>query len=164
VKFLARTLIVIALAFILQTILGYISPILSSALNLLSVVVLYFAVLKGEIYGAVTGTVCGLLQDSFSLGVLGVAGIAKTIAGFAAGAIAQKINIAPISRRYAFFATILTIELLIWMFLYGAVYSQRVPTAGGLLFLQPFLTALAASGIFPLGDRLQSLWERRGRT
>lgn len=150
-----------AAAFVLSSLVGRLSPALVLSFNLLSVVVLYAAVRKGEVYGAVTGMLCGLLQDAFSIGVFGVAGIAKTLAGFAAGSVAKKINIASFSRKYSFFAAVLILELAVWAFLYTAVFSQRVYTAGGLIFLQPFLTALAAVGIFPLVRWLNRFLEKR---
>ena len=148
-------------AFVLSSLLGRISPTLIISLNLLSVVVFYAAVHKGEVYGAVTGLICGLLQDSFSIGIFGVAGIAKTLAGFAAGSIAKKINLAPFSRRYSFFSLVLVLELAIWAFLYTAIFSRRIYTAGGLLFLQPLLTALVAVGLFPLVRHVSRVLEKR---
>jgi rod shape-determining protein MreD len=151
-------------AFLLSSLVGRISPMLVLSFNLLSVVVLYAAVRKGEIYGAVTGMLCGLLQDSFSLGVFGVAGIAKTLAGFTAGSVAKKIDTASFSRRYTFFSLVLILELAVWLFLYSAIFSQRVNTAGGLIFLQPFLTALAAVGMFPLMRWISRILEKRKKS
>ena len=152
------------IAFILYSLMGHISPVLILAFNLLSVVVLYSAVSKGEIYGAVTGMLCGLLQDSFSLGVFGVAGIAKTISGYAAGSVAKKINITPISRRYSFFVLALVLELAVWAFLYSSIFSRRINTGGGLLFLQPFLTALLVLGVFPAVNHARSLIAKRKKS
>ena len=151
-------------AFILSSLMGHISSTLILSFNLLSVVVLYAAVRKGEIYGAVTGMLCGLLQYSFSLGVFGVAGIAKTLAGYTAGYVAKKINLAPFSRSYSFFALVLILELALWAFLYSAIFSSRIYTAGGLIFIQPFLTALVAVGIVPLVRRVSLLLEKRRKT
>jgi rod shape-determining protein MreD len=160
-KHIVNTAAGMAVAFILSSLMGSVSPTLILSFNLLSVVVLYAAVSKGEIYGAVTGMLCGLLQDSFSIGVFGVAGIAKTLAGYTAGSVAKKINLAPFSRRYSFFALVLILELAVWAFLYAAIFSRRIYTAGGLIFLQPFLTALVAVGISPLMRRVNLFLEMR---
>ncbi len=80
----------IIIAFLLHTTLSKISPSLVLLFNVFSLVVIYFAVEKNEVFGACLGAFCGLIQDSFSLGVFGVAGLAKTIAGFTAGYIAKK--------------------------------------------------------------------------
>ncbi|MGB2907493.1 MAG: rod shape-determining protein MreD [Candidatus Aminicenantaceae bacterium] len=163
-KDIAYTAAGMAAAFILSSLLGHISSTLILSFNLLSVVVLYAAVRKGEIYGAVTGMLCGLLQDSFSLGVFGVAGIAKTLAGYTAGSVAKKINLASFSRRYSFFALVLILELALWAFLYSSIFSSRIYTAGGLIFIQPFLTALVAVGIIPLIKRVSLFLEKRRKT
>jgi rod shape-determining protein MreD len=164
VKDIAYTAAGMAAAFILSSLMGHISSTLILSFNLLSVVVLYAAVRKGEIYGAVTGMLCGLLQDSFSLGVFGVAGIAKTLAGYTAGSVSKKINLASFSRRYSFFALILILELALWAFLYSFISSSRIYTAGGLIFIQPFLTALVAVGIAPLIKRVALFLEKRRKT
>ncbi|MFA9452380.1 MAG: rod shape-determining protein MreD [Candidatus Aminicenantaceae bacterium] len=163
-KDIAYTAAGMAAAFILSSLLGHISSTLILSFNLLSVVVLYAAVRKGEIYGAVTGMLCGLLQDSFSLGVFGVAGIAKTLAGYTAGSVAKKINLASFSRRYSFFALVLILELALWAFLYSSIFSSRIYIAGGLIFIQPFLTALVAVGIVPLIKRVSLFLEKRRKT
>jgi rod shape-determining protein MreD len=156
-----KTAAAIGAAFILSSLLAGISPILPLLLNLLSVVVLYSAVSRGETYGAVVGMVCGLLQDSFSLGVFGVAGIAKTLAGYTTGYVAKKINITRFSRRYLFFILVLAMELAIWAFLYAPIFGRRINTGGGLLFFEPLLTGLAAVGAFPLVIRIGRLLEKR---
>ncbi len=156
-----RTLASITGAFIAFSILSRVSYSLALAFNLLSVVVLYFAVRKGEIFGAVTGMFCGLLQDSFSLGVFGVMGIAKTVSGYTAGYVAKKIDTVLFSRRYAFFAAVLALELVVWGFLYGAVFSKTPHLGNGMLLLQPLLSALVAAGIFPLIGWVNRVVEKR---
>ena len=89
-------------AFVLYTLLAKISVFFLFLINLFSLIVIYFALEKGEVYGACLGAFCGLLQDSFSLGVFGIAGIAKTIMGFSAGYFSGKINVTPIRRKFAF--------------------------------------------------------------
>ncbi len=93
-----------------------------------------------------------------------MAGIAKTLAGYTAGSVAKKINLAPFSRRYSFFALVLILELAVWAFMYAAIFSRRIYTAGGLIFLQPFLTALVAVVIFPLVRRVSHFLEMRKKT
>ena len=82
--FLKITIAVIC-AFVLVSVLTKISPALTMILNVLNLLVLYFAIEEGEIYGSVMGSAAGLIQDSFSIGVFGMAGISKTIMGFLAG-------------------------------------------------------------------------------
>jgi len=155
-----RTAAVIAGAFICSSLLARVSPLLPMVFNLLSVVVVYYAVSRGEVYGAVTGMLCGLMQDSFSLGVFGVSGIAKTLAGYVAGSVSKRINITPWSRRFVFFVLILALELAVWAFLYTPIFSRRINTGGGVLFLEPILTGSAALAVSPLVSLTNRFWKK----
>ena len=138
----------VLVAFVLHTLLAKISVSLLLLLNFFSLIVIYFAIEKGEIYGACLGTFCGLLQDSFSLSVFGVAGIAKTIMGFSAGYISGKINVTSIRRNFVFVFVLLCMDLLIWAVLYSFIFSERVNTRGGLIFFQPLISAVLGTLIF----------------
>lgn len=127
--------------FVIYFLLGKISVSLLLSVNLFSLIVIYFALEKGEVYGACLGVICGLIQDSFSLGVFGVAGIAKTITGFLAGYFSGKINVIPVRRNFVFVFLLLCLELCIWALLYSFIFSERVNTGGGLLFFQPLITS-----------------------
>jgi rod shape-determining protein MreD len=76
-KDLIRTGLSVLVAFLLYSLLAKISVSLLFLFNFFSLIVIYFALEKGEIYGACLGAICGLIQDSFSMSVFGVAGIAK---------------------------------------------------------------------------------------
>lgn len=135
-------------AFLLYTLLGKISVSLLLIFNPFLLVVMYFALVKGEMFGAFTGTFCGLIQDSFSIGVFGVAGLSQTILGYLTGFVSKKINVVPISRNFVFLLIMATVELLIWALLYALIFAQRLNTGGVLLFLRPLLMALCGSLFF----------------
>ena len=69
----------IIIAFLLYTTLSKISPSLVLLFNVFSLVVIYFGVEKNEVFGACLGAFCGLIQDSFSLGVFGVQVLRKQL-------------------------------------------------------------------------------------
>ena len=143
-------------AFLLYSLFAKISVSLLFLFNLFSLVVIYFALEKGEIYGAVLGACCGLLQDSFSLSVFGVAGIAKTIMGFSAGYFSGKINVIPVRRNFVFVFFLLCLELVVWAGLYSFIFSEKVSTGRGLLFFQPLATAVLGSLAYRLILKLKS--------
>jgi rod shape-determining protein MreD len=138
----------IIIAFLLHTVLNKISPSLVLLFNVFSLVVIYFAVEKDEIFGASIGAFCGLIQDSFSLGVFGVAGLAKTVAGFAAGYIAKKVDIRPPLRSFVFIFLLVSLEFILWALLYSFIFSESINTGRGLVFFQPLCTALVGSFLF----------------
>jgi rod shape-determining protein MreD len=138
----------IIIAFLLYTVLNKISTSLVLLFNVFSLVVIYFAVKKNEIFGACLGAFCGLIQDSFSLGVFGVAGLAKTVVGFAAGYIAKKIDVHPPLRSFIFIFLLVSLEFILWALLYSFIFSGSINTGRGLIFLQPLVTALVGSFLF----------------
>jgi len=130
------------LAVVLQTVFGKISPSLLVVFNPFSWVVLYFGLTRQEVFGAVMGTVCGLLQDSLSLGVFGVGGLTKTLLGFGAGYISRKINVLSPGRTFVFVLIMAAAEMVLWKFLVLFLFGERWSAAGGLVFLQPLFTAV----------------------
>ena len=138
----------IIIAFILYTVLNKISPSLALLFNVFSLVVIYFAVEKNEIFGGCLGAFCGLIQDSFSLGVFGVAGLAKTIAGFTAGYVAKKIDVLPFLRSFIFIFLLISFEFILWALLYSFIFSGSINTGRGSIFFQPLSTALVGSVLF----------------
>ena len=138
----------IIIAFLIYTVLNKISPSLVLLFNVFSLVVIYFAVEKNEIFGACVGAFCGLIQDSFSLGVFGVAGLAKTVAGFTAGYIAKKVDVRPPLRNFIFIFLLISLEFILWALLYSFIFSESINTGRGLVFFQPLSTALVGSLLF----------------
>jgi rod shape-determining protein MreD len=147
--------IAIIIAFLVYTVLNKIAPSLVLLFNVFSLVVIYFAVEKNEIFGACLGAFCGLIQDSFSLGVFGVAGLAKTVAGFTAGYIAKKVDIRPLFRSFVFIFLLVSLEFILWALLYSFIFSESINTGRGLIFFQPLGTALVGSILFFLLRRFK---------
>ncbi len=145
----------ILMAVILTTLVGR-SPFLVPLVNVFSWVVIYFALEKGELAGMLLGTACGLMQDSLSLGVFGVAGLSKTLLGYSAGFVSRKINVTPFGRNILFLFILSSLELLLWLALSMFIFSRRFDAAGGAIFFQPLVTAFAAGSITKLSHR----WRR----
>jgi rod shape-determining protein MreD len=145
----------IVLAVALYGILGKIAAPLALVFNPYSWVVLYFGLTRQELFGALTGSVCGLLQDSLSIGVFGVGGLSKTLMGFACGYISRKINVAPFVRNLIFLFILAVAELVIWKGLASFLFRTRLTADHGLAFLQPVATALVVAGLFRLSTKLR---------
>ncbi len=149
-------------AIVLFSVLTKISPVFALVLNVFNLLVLYFALEEGEIYGAVMGSVFGLIQDSFSIGVFGIAGFSKTIMGFLAGYISRRINVVPFVRKAVFTFIMLVLEVFLWMFLYSFAISEEFYTAKGWLFIQPACTTVLAFIVFPLFKKLNKVLLKHG--
>ena len=129
-------------AFLLQAALHSIAAPVLLAVNVFAVTVIVFAVLKGELPGALMGLACGLVVDSFSLGIFGLAGIANTVTGFAAGYVSRKLNVQPPGRMVVFMGLMGVLDFSLWVLLTSVVFGQGIPWHRGLVLVQPLLTAL----------------------
>lgn len=150
-----RVAIGILVGFLFYSIFSKVSPFVLLFFNIFSLVVFYFAVEKGEIFGSCLGAACGLLQDYFSFGVYGVAGLAKTFSGYLAGYISKKIDVQPPVRNFFFLLLLLSFELIVWALLYSFIVPERLDTGNGLLFFQPLITAFVGSVLFFLMKKIK---------
>lgn len=146
IKIILSILIVI----LLYSSLGKIFPPLIYLFNFFSLVVIYFAIQKEEVVGACLGAACGLIQDSLSLGVFGVYGLAKTVTGYLAGYLSKKIILLSIFRIFVFIIVLVSIEFILWMLLYSFIFSEKISLGKGILLFQPLSTALLGSFIFSM--------------
>ena len=108
----------IVVVIFLYTSLSKIFPSLIYLFNFFSLVVIYFAIRKEEILGACLGAACGLIQDSLSLGVFGVSGLAKTVTGYLAGYLSKKIDLFSILRIFVFILILVSLEFILWTLVY----------------------------------------------
>ena len=147
-------------AVLIYSLSGNAGPRLLVVFNAFSVVVLYFSVRRGEVFGAFLGTLCGLAQDTFSLGVFGVAGLTKTLLGFWTGYISRRIDVAPFARNALFMLVMSVLEMTLWVVITAVVRLQSVRWHGGLILLQPLVTAVVGSLLFAVERRVRA---RRSR-
>ncbi len=118
--------------------------------NFLAIAVVYLALSKGEITGAVVGTICGLAQDSLGLRVFGLAGLTKTILGFSVGLAWRKFDLSAFSRQFMVLFLACSLELVIWSGLALVIFGVHAPFWYGVFWLQPLTTSLTSSFIFHL--------------
>jgi rod shape-determining protein MreD len=149
-------------AVLVYSVAGASAPALLIVFNAFSVVVLYFSVRRGEVFGALLGTMCGLVQDAFSLGVFGVAGLTKTLLGFWTGYISRRIDVAPFSRNALFMLVMSVLEMTLWVLITAVVRLESVNLHGGLIFLQPIVTAVLGSSLFALERWIRARTSRGG--
>ncbi len=153
-RFVEISLAIIA-AIVLFSLLGYLYRPALSSVNVFSLVVVYFSITEGAVVGAITGTACGLIQDSFSAGIFGLAGLTKTLLGFLTGSISRHIDVVPFFRRALFILVMASLELGGWVFLKALAFRERVNFGNGGLLLQPLMTAILAALIFHLARKFR---------
>ncbi len=153
-RFIEISLPVVA-AFLFYSFIGKISAPVLLAVNAFSIAVVYSSIRRGEVFGACVGTVCGLIQDSFSTGVFGLAGLTKTLLGYGTGFISRRIDVSSFLRRAALVLILASLELGAWIGLKALVFSERIYLGRGLLLLQPPVTSLAVSLFFTFLKRFK---------
>lgn len=119
--------------------------------------VLFFALTKGEIFGAIMGTCCGLAADSLSLGVFGISGFSMTIVGFVAGLTAKRIQVFPFLRNAVFLFLMTALELVLWSLWAKLTVGQPLTGLRNLLLARPLATALVGA----VGFAAYRLWRKR---
>jgi rod shape-determining protein MreD len=146
--------------FLVFTVLHGLAVPLVVLVNVFTIAVILFGVIEGEIPGAVFGMVCGLIVDSFSLGVFGLAGVANTVAGYLAGVISRKIDVVRPARLCLFVGLMAALDLGLWAGLSAVFFSEGFPWTGGWLLAQPFVSALLGTAAFLVYRRLKARHDR----
>jgi rod shape-determining protein MreD len=149
-----RAGLALLIAFLAYSFLGSLGLSALVVLNAFSLVVMLFANGRDEIFGAALGAICGLVQDSFSLGVFGVAGLSKTLLGFWTGYISRRVDVASFFRSAAFLFVMAAAELFLWVIMNAIAHQERPDLHGGLLLLQPIVTALLGSALLTIRRRI----------
>ncbi|MFQ6082407.1 MAG: rod shape-determining protein MreD [Candidatus Aminicenantia bacterium] len=148
------------IAFLIQTSIMRISVSSLLYINVFSLVVIYSAVTKGEVYGMFTGTIAGLIQDSFSFTIFGISGFSKTILGFLVGAVAQIVDVSKFLIIFILIFLGILIELTSVFFLHYLVEIKVGVFGKKIFFFQPLLTALLGSITFILENKVKQKWKK----
>jgi rod shape-determining protein MreD len=127
VKFFAA-LLAIAAALALQTTLAGLVIRGTAALDLVLIVVVYISLMAGPVSGVLVGSLAGLIQDSLSLGVLGIGGLAKTLVGFVAGLLGTQFIITAPLPRFMVFVLATIVHSAVFMGLYSLLDLRQFAT------------------------------------
>lgn len=150
----------IVLALALQTTLVYASGF-SEAINLVLVVVMGTALLFGPVAGMFTGSIAGLAQDSLSGGVVGVGGLASTLAGFVAGWMAAQFIVTSfVSRLFVMFIGSLVYGLCV-LGLNFMIDLRPVDVPYATAFTQASVNAVLGAVCFRMIETLPETMHRR---
>jgi len=147
-------------AFVVYSVLRHISISMLIGINVFTLAVILFGLIEGEMAGAVMGLACGLVVDSFSLGIFGLSSLAKTITGFLAGYVSRKLNVLPVGRLFIFCAIMGALDLGLWVLLSSVFFSEGFPWGGGFLLAQPLLTAVLGTFFYSLFRKIKARRER----
>lgn len=142
--------IIVGGAIILQILWRSVPHYYADLFNFFSMAVILLALRHGEGIGAISGSVAGLIQDSLTLHIFGLAGLTKTGLGFAVGLAYRKLNLVPFINQLLFIFVASSFELLIWAGLANLIFNFNLPIKLGAFWFQPLTTTLIAGFIFKL--------------
>lgn len=103
-----RTIIILFVGFITQIIITKYFSYGGVGVNLLLLLTIEFSIIKGARYGEVFGFFSGLLQDIFSIGIIGARALTGTCTGFFVGGLKSKCD-----THNIFFQIFITIVIFI---------------------------------------------------
>ncbi len=154
----------IVVALMLQTVVGYQLFGRLIAMDLVLCVVVATGLFFGPTAGLVTGTVAGLCQDALSGGVLGVAGLAKTLAGFMSGVVATQLIVGGIIQRAVVFFTMTWLHGVCFLGLYAMIERHGIGQPWRQLLVQSLLNAVLGVVGTQVVERGPEWWRRRQYT
>jgi rod shape-determining protein MreD len=105
-----------ALAISVQTTVDRWLP--GGTIDLVLIIVVYNALTDGRVSGLLTGTFAGLAQDALSGGVIGMAGLSKTVIGYIAGIVATQFIVTHSLTRFVVFFLATVVNAVVFMGLY----------------------------------------------
>jgi rod shape-determining protein MreD len=97
------------------------------------VAVAFAALLRGRVTGLLGGSFAGLAQDALSGGVLGIGGLAQSVAGFVTGTVGTQFIVSQAMPRFLVFFGAAVLHSTIYMGLYAVLglrqFNRPVATA-----------------------------------
>lgn len=133
----------------------------AGAVDLVLVVVVYNALASGRVTGLLAGSFAGLVQDVLSGGVLGMAGLSKTVVGYLAGIVGTQFIVTHSASRFVVFFLATVLNAVIFMGLYELLGLRHFGAPFAAVALQGLGNAVVGVLGFKVIELLPGAVERR---
>ena len=160
----AGALIAIALALALQTTLARFVVGGSTPIDLVLVAVVYVALTSGAASGMLAGSVAGLIQDALASPIIGIGGLAKSIVGFAVGAIGQQFIVTAAIPRLLVFMAATAAHAVLFQGLYVALGLRTFTSPWAAIATQALGNTVVGMVAFAAVESFPGVMERRRMT
>lgn len=154
-------LVAIVAALALQTALASFMLGGTVAVDLVLVAVVSVGLTAGRVTGLLAGTIAGLAQDALSGGILGIAGLSKSLAGFLAGVVGTQFIVAQWLPRLVVFFGATVLDATVFMGLYVVLGLRQYDRPVASVSLQAGVNALVGVVVFVLLELLPAMRDRR---
>jgi rod shape-determining protein MreD len=151
--------LVVALAF--QTTLAHTAMGNRAVVDLVLVLVVFVALRHGAVAGLLFGSFAGLCQDALSGGIIGVGGLAKSLVGAAAGALATQFIVTNALPRFFVFLLGSVLHAGCFLGIYLLIESRGGGLPWDLVLPQAVVNAVSGLLLFAAVERLPDAWRRR---
>ena len=151
----------LALAVVVQTTLARLLVGGAAALDVALVVVVYVALKSGPVTGLLAGSAAGIVQDALSIGVVGIGGLAKSVVGFAVGAIGQQFIVTAALPRLAIFLGATVAHSAMFMGLHVLLGLGTFPSPWAAILNQALGNAAVGMIAYTIIEALPMVVERR---
>lgn len=152
-------LLATAVAVALQTTLDRYVAV--GAVDLVLVVVVYFALTSGRVTGLVTGSFAGLVQDALSGAVIGMAGLSKTVVGFATGIVGTQFIVTHSASRFVVFFLATVVNQAVFQGMYELLGLRHFGANYGTVAVQAVGNAVIGVLLFKVLELAPGAVERR---
>jgi len=133
----------------------------AGAVDLVQVVVVYNALASERVTGLLTGSFAGLVQDVLSGGVLGMAGLSKTVVGYLAGIVGTQFIVTHSASRFVVFFLATVLNAVIFMGLYELLGLRHFGAPLAAVAVQGVGNAVVGVLVFKVIELLPGAVERR---
>jgi len=133
----------------------------AGAVDLVLVVVVYNALASERVTGLLTGSFAGLVQDVLSGGVLGMAGLSKTVVGYLAGIVGTQFIVTHSASRFVVFFLATVLNAVIFMGLYELLGLRHFGAPFAAVAVQGVGNAVVGVLVFKVIELLPGAVERR---
>jgi rod shape-determining protein MreD len=149
------------LALALQTTLAFAVARDRAVVDLVLVVVVYAALVAGPIGGLLAGTVAGLAQDALGGGIVGVGGLAKSVAGFLSGVAGTQFIVANAGHRFVVFFAASLLNAGCFLGLYKLISPGAFGAPWSAVATQALANAIVGVSAFHVIEHAPEWWYRR---
>jgi rod shape-determining protein MreD len=151
----------IVASLVLQTLLAGLMVGSVLAVDLVLVVVVFTGLSSGRVSGLLAGTVAGLAQDALTSGILGIGGLAKSLAGFVAGVVGTQFIVTQAFPRFLVFFSTTVLHAVVFMGLYTVLGLRHYGSVSSSVLLQALGNALLGVLLFQVTEFMPGFAARR---
>ncbi len=130
-------------------------------IDLVLIVVVYNALTSGRVSGMLMGSFAGIVQDALSGGVLGMAGLSKTVVGYLVGIVSTQFIVTHTVTRFVVFFLATVLNAVVFMGLYELLGLRHFGLPYGPVAAQGLANSAVGVLAFKAFELLPGAVERR---